>query len=729
MTATTSLEPQVMDFSGLEDKMDTASSPFAHVEEVEDLDFEFDQMDNPPPDPASDNMMDDATEPGDARDKNADSGDVEFFEDESAKEGADQGVSNEFAIDEAAQENTQQDDEEILYEEEEDSGVTINKNEDEKQEYLDNPEQFTEDILAPDEAQDPVPIEAINTLATSTGQPADTNLDGDQSNNAFKAPQGNGRKATQENETTRDDDDGDGPSVNPTATEYEEDPDSNQPAQATEADLKVEESFEEVFDEEEGISVFPQDHNADYSAPLPDSGTIQEEELVKENGLHGDSLVSQEDFHSVRVVYQGVEYSLFPPKGDDSSSYFLPDSGLATQPLDALLASCRRVLGKPEDLDHHDELVLDVPTMGLHICEDSKYASQIKLSDVVEVYLSLNRNEDRDTIEPLYCSLSTRVCLSTQFDWLRDQAKGGSTFSDIAAQHADTPMNEDEDTDSAPVQEDLFQDLDHTDGTAALDTDPDSAAIGHAAQGGSQDDHALQSGPEYSADALPSATTGVERLTAQNTVYSGEESQLEPENVQSNDSGPEASLGQAANAGLDQDVDQHNAEADVAAVEPDAGADAEVSEFFQEAIDEQMEEAEEEIQEAAEDHSVLQNAIAEEQAEGQSLLADEAAQDEAAEIQDPYDADEFLINSDDEVSGEPDTDLEDGAAVEVYGTSAPGVNGKHANGDQLTIEGSGASAVAPKTPSKKTSKRKVSDEEDDFVLELDTPEPKRRRPS
>ena len=82
-----------------------------------------------------------------------------------------------------------------------------------------------------------------------------------------------------------------------------------------------------------------------------------------------DAAAQQIDYiHPVKVIYQESEICLFPPTADDSSdTFFLPDISLAYETLDRLLAACREVLA--DTIVEHDELVLDIASLGLHICE------------------------------------------------------------------------------------------------------------------------------------------------------------------------------------------------------------------------------------------------------------------------------------------------------------------------------------------------------------------------
>jgi hypothetical protein len=72
--------------------------------------------------------------------------------------------------------------------------------------------------------------------------------------------------------------------------------------------------------------------------------------------------------HTVKVNYQDTEICLFPPnEDDDSETFFLAELDLAHQSLDKLLAACHDVLAGT--IGDDDELVLDIPSLGLHISQ------------------------------------------------------------------------------------------------------------------------------------------------------------------------------------------------------------------------------------------------------------------------------------------------------------------------------------------------------------------------
>jgi len=87
-----------------------------------------------------------------------------------------------------------------------------------------------------------------------------------------------------------------------------------------------------------------------------------------EDGDEGDHQLHTARLHTVKVNYQDTEICLFPPnEGDDSETFFLADVDLAHQSLDKLLTACHDVL--IGTIGDDDELVLDIPSLGLHICQ------------------------------------------------------------------------------------------------------------------------------------------------------------------------------------------------------------------------------------------------------------------------------------------------------------------------------------------------------------------------
>lgn len=141
--------------------------------------------------------------------------------------------------------------------------------------------------------------------------------------------------------------------------------------------------------------------------------------------------------HTVMVEYDGQFFHMFPPSQGETVNPMLEDSGLAYKPIDDVLQRLHDSLG--DYMGHDDEVVLDIPSLGLHICEDSKYAKELTLAQVVDTYMLLSQNQQLSEIEPLYCQLSHRVCLKTQMNYLVSSAREGKTYATIVEEHVGSP--------------------------------------------------------------------------------------------------------------------------------------------------------------------------------------------------------------------------------------------------------------------------------------------------
>lgn len=57
------------------------------------------------------------------------------------------------------------------------------------------------------------------------------------------------------------------------------------------------------------------------------------------------------------------------------------------------------------------------------------------LSQILDVYLTLSRNQQTKSVDPLYCHLSSRISLASQYAYLLSSSEQGKTFAEIAAEH------------------------------------------------------------------------------------------------------------------------------------------------------------------------------------------------------------------------------------------------------------------------------------------------------
>lgn len=629
---------QGMDFSTLEDKMDVGSSPYPHVEGVDDLDFEFDQMDNQAIELTNDKTMNDndTHSPDNAF---AQPEEIEFFEDEDVEEETSQDATT---GNDHADPNNPDEEEEILYEEEEEPATANDMHQ--QVDGSGNP-------LEPEYDDHPLDLIEPTDYQEYEAKPAD--LPNSSTQNDDPA---NSHEYTDEQYER---DDGDGPSIDPTTTELSPDPNVNPQQPRDEATLQLEEDFADELQERSEGAVAPETSiGPNTTMPEPVIEETQEEQTTSTRSF---------DLHPVTLTFFDQEFVLFPPSEVDAAVALFPDTSLAYEPIDRLLRTCLPKLPLPEHFSHHDELVLSISDLGLQISEDSRSASQLNLAQIVDLYCSFHHNQNLNPSGPMRCDLTSRTCTMTQFAYLEEQLHAGATFSDIVAQHVDTPA---EDDDEAEV------DLADGDGTQA---------------GASGEDDDAQ-------------------VVEENTYQDIEQ-------------GPE--LGTDRDSILDEYNDQDPGDAPLQNIEAEAQGlpvNAEASEFFEEAIDEQAEgEAEAEAEderEQTEDQTVLQTAVAEDQAAAEALLEAEEAKDYVDDQQAPFDGEEFLIDED----GQEGNDQEGLADAETSTSNAQAAE----SGD--VTNGNVAEDAAPITPSK-NSKRKIADEEEDFLIDFETPEPKRRRPS
>lgn len=414
--------------------------------------------------------------------------------------------------------------------------------------------------------------------------------------------------------------------------------------------------------------------------------------------------------HPVTIRYHGEDCWLFPPlENTDSRHVFLDDVALASEPFDRLLAALRTGLINDQEMEDHDELVFDIPVLGLHICEDSKHASLMNLSRIIDIYMMLSQNEGLTVFEPLFCELSTRVCLADQFAYIDEAAfVRRITYTDFAAEQAGSPeqVAEDHHEESFDAGEPILHgdeqphtetstyfdaSGDHGDGIETLEREPFS------------DETGLEAPEEFSANVAEDSDV-IERSSETQTTAFQEASDAENARV-------ETPQPQRASPGSNQ------AESEEGTVPADTLDDQKAMRRLSTQHDETLNVT---VQE--EDSKAISNEFPAED----ELEADEDlfAEDDAAELEIPDDAThgtEQLKQIDEhEVEPEniPNIEAEE-LDFDTWSDDEQETTKNEAGSDSLT------------TPSKGVNgKRKLLEEDDDFLdLDISTPEPKRTRQS
>lgn len=151
-----------------------------------------------------------------------------------------------------------------------------------------------------------------------------------------------------------------------------------------------------------------------------------------------DSAV-EEALRSIRVFWDNAEWTLFSTR-QDATDCFFQDTAYAYEPMDKFLEACRNVI-PGDELGQHDELTFIIDELGLSVCEDSKYAPSLTLAHIIELYLTLHRNGSQETVAIIPCALQSRTCLHTYYKTLLQNAMDGKNLAEVVA---DTVESSDE---------------------------------------------------------------------------------------------------------------------------------------------------------------------------------------------------------------------------------------------------------------------------------------------
>ncbi|KIV95847.1 hypothetical protein PV10_03452 [Exophiala mesophila] len=682
MTTAPSLLFPSIDTSSLDDKMDVASSPYR---QSEDIDIELESVHDPSV--IEDDMVDYNPESfldsGEARQDQADN---EYLDDDDMLDDAPPSASEplDYTMDAptSPSQQKQDEDEDILYEDDDDNLITSHDAAEESigLEHLEHEPAADVEHPQQEDLEDLIDVTEQDYLSPNTNQveeatatvgPLTTALEDSSATVATSLPTG-----------------------------------TNQPAQET-LDTKLPADVQKSVD--------------DLDASVPDPTSLPEDPDSELNGeetvtLAQDPGDSPQDLHPVTVVYLDDEMSLFPPTiSDGSSLYFLSDTSLAFEPLDKLLAACREVL--VGTLDHHDELVLDIPGLGLHICEDSRYAAEITLNQVLEVYLSLCHNQALEPIHPLYCQLSSRVSLASQYEYLVASGAEGKSFAEIAADHVDSPFDDEVSAHqpgaTTPVQ-------DGSDGEHTVAAEEETAV---------HKDDGLQ---QYAHDPEPSQSTAEDSQIGQ-VADKVQEVGAQSDAVEVNGENDQPQDGPLDETAAELDVQGASSDEHVQFTESDEhqGTHADESEYHDTGEPEFDAEAEDVFDPDVDDGqdqndatvgSVTEDGIYDDEelfAEGE----DETLVANVSSTLDPHEAAQ-------EVSATvvPDgTEVTPAEADFTRHNTEPDVNPTTTDGLHAATN---TTASPPVTPSKNKLVKRKAEEDDEFdFLDLSTPEPKRRRPS
>ena len=449
------------------------------------------------------------------------------------------------------------------------------------------------------------------------------------------------------------------------------------PSKDTEQVIEAEHESEQLVDRD----------LAQVSAEQQEGATTEPEELIE-----GGTSTSLQDpttpsLHPCMVEYDGQYFKLLPCQEDEDEPPMLDNTDLALRPINELLKALHEPLG--DYLGHDDEVVLDFSSLGLHICEDSKYASELTLAQIIDTYMLLSQNQQLSQIDPLYCRLTHRACLKTQMSYLVSSAREGKTYATIVEEHIGSPeLGTGDETETTQYYE---------------------AADELNEEGDDHSDDAVEI--EESEHDLPAEDQQYDSAEANHI----EQFDVDREAEQSN------AVADADNKEFDFDNTDDTTTAEIVAPSVDIQArvtehDATSRPTSHGAEEEEIENTYEEQYRGAEDTEAtlepqeLETNFAEEE----DLFADDLQDTEDAAIPDP--------------SGGVLPKTQNGQHHE---TSVPEVEEDELNFDDWENEDEAdeKAKATPLTPSKAVHGKRKLAEEDDLEIDLSTPEPKRNRSS
>lgn len=405
-----------------------------------------------------------------------------------------------------------------------------------------------------------------------------------------------------------------------------------------------------------------------------------------------------------------------------------------------------------------------------NILQGSKYATEITLSQILDVYLVLSHNENKVQIEPLYCNLSSRVCLASQYAYLTAAAQEGKTMSEIIDEHSDTPGMEplepqegfaeeqvedehvyNESTETSPTtrQQNLAKYTEHDDvATGPGATAPFAVRTDGALEpNGTTEDQATDDIEEY--DGITKPVQGEDTEALNFSIAHGEDAVHDEQGVEPSNTEYQEDIDEAVNDEDQDQLPQEHEQSDDDDFETHSANDETASPGTVEA------ENEDEVEEHLDDMENFNEVPAEHTAldvenDRRALAVLEVSDEHPLRsmengniVTDPLQLEE--ADADDLFELAP----EDEEQPPISGTNSANVKGEdfdengelfaeadastdrtldHAQDDEDDPD----ALVLPPTPAKaQSSKRKAEvDDEDDFdLLEIETPDKKRRRPS
>ncbi|KAH8699064.1 hypothetical protein BGW36DRAFT_426745 [Talaromyces proteolyticus] len=154
-----------------------------------------------------------------------------------------------------------------------------------------------------------------------------------------------------------------------------------------------------------------------------DATKASEEEAILANDNHADYEVVPAGPRSPETAHVSEK------KENRDFLHSVKDEDLAYEGMDRLLGECRTILG--DHTSDSESLVFNVESLGIQLSEDNIFTKKVTLSQLVELYVNLCRNEGVGQPEPLYLTLNTRPNLAAEVSTLLKAVEEGKGISEI----------------------------------------------------------------------------------------------------------------------------------------------------------------------------------------------------------------------------------------------------------------------------------------------------------
>ncbi|KAJ8128297.1 hypothetical protein O1611_g5338 [Lasiodiplodia mahajangana] len=177
-----------------------------------------------------------------------------------------------------------------------------------------------------------------------------------------------------------------------------------------------------------------------------------------------DDPIELAEHYGIYISYGETDYRLFARSDDDDpNQYFLTDKSALEISLAQFLTSLREVIS--EEISPLDDLVLQVDGLGLEFSESTTpdFLGKYTFGDLVILYDKLVKNEQVESLPPIYTYLTVKPNCNRRMMALGESANAGRGLSEVALYHDSSSLDGEQVNDAGSPDTD-FSTGDYDDG-------------------------------------------------------------------------------------------------------------------------------------------------------------------------------------------------------------------------------------------------------------------------